>query len=110
MDKRSGARRKMRLAVRFGAQRPERLGFVTDVSSSGLRVETNAVLPRGSALCLDVELRDGRRLALNGRVMQSRAVPPALAGTLRGSMGIRLESPPPGWGDAIASAGSGDGG
>lgn len=95
-------RKKMRMAVRFGERQPERLGFIVDVSNDGLYLETNRVLPVGSTVALDVELRSGARLMLNGRVVRSRPVPATLAHVMRGGMGIRLEHPPPDWVDAIA--------
>jgi Tfp pilus assembly protein PilZ len=102
MDSRIRPRKKMRMAVRFGEQRPERLGFIVDVSPSGLYIETNRVLPIGSPISLDVELRNGSHLALRGRVMRSKPVPATLAQVMRGGMGVRLDSPPPDWIDAIA--------
>jgi hypothetical protein len=102
MQNRIRPRKKMRLAVRFGEQKAERLGFIVDVSPDGLYLDTNRVLPVGTAIVLDVELRGGAHLALSGRVMRSKAIPAALAHVMRGGMGIRLDNPPPDWVDAIA--------
>ena len=102
MQNRLRPRKKMRMPVRFGERQPERLGFIVDVSPDGMYVETNRVLPVGSAVSLDVELRGGGHLALKGRVMRSKAVPPQLAQVMRGGMGIRIENPPTDWTDAIA--------
>jgi Tfp pilus assembly protein PilZ len=92
----------MRLTLRFGERTAERLGFIVDVSPDGLYLESNRVLPVGTAIVLDVELRSGAHLTLSGRVMRSKAVPAAHHMRKRGGMGIRLDNPPPDWIDAIA--------
>jgi hypothetical protein len=97
MDKRTGPRRKTRLPARFGAERTERLGMVTDVSARGLYVQTNAVLSRGSEVRVQVRTPGGDPLELQGRVMRTRRVAAALVTIATGGMGVRLSDPPADW-------------
>lgn len=102
MDKRSRERKKMRLAVRFGADAPDTLGYITDVSAGGLHISTNKVLPPGSPIALQVQLPGGEMLSLRGRVARSKRVPQALVTMVRGGMGVRLEHPPIDWRASLA--------
>jgi hypothetical protein len=97
MDKRGALRRKTRLPARFGADRPERLGLVTDVSARGLYVATNAVLTRGAAVRVQVRTPAGDQLDLQGRVIRTRRVAASLVAIATGGMGVRLENPPADW-------------
>lgn len=97
MEKRARQRKKTRVAVRFGADRPEKMGLITDVSVRGIYITTNAVLPRGSAVRVQVPLPGDDPLLLDGRVMRTRRVASALVMITTGGMGVRLENPPPHW-------------
>ena len=98
MEKRGRQRKKTRLSIRFGAERPDRMGLITDVSARGLFISTNAVLPRGSAVHVHVPVPGGEPLQLEGRVMRARRVAPALVtSTTTGGMGVRIEQAPPTW-------------
>jgi hypothetical protein len=102
MEKRGRLRKLTRLPVRFGAQRLERMGMITNVSVRGLYISTNAVLARGATLCLQVQLPGGDKLLLDGRVIRSRRVPSALVMISHGGMGVRLENPPPNWRESLS--------
>ena len=97
MEKRGRQRKKTRLSVRFGAERPEKLGFITDVSTGGVYISTNTVFPQGSVVHLQVQLPGGEKLLLQGRVMRARRVASSLVMMMSGGMGVRLENPPPNW-------------
>jgi hypothetical protein len=97
MDKRGRQRRKTHITVRFGPERAEKLGIITDVSSDGLHISTNAVLPPGSTLHLQVQLSDGELMSLQGRVMRAMRVPQSFVTVMRGGMGVRLTNPPADW-------------
>ena len=56
MEKRTRHRKKTSLPARFGAERPEKMGLITDVSSRGIYVSTNAVLAKGSPVQVQVEV------------------------------------------------------
>jgi hypothetical protein len=97
MEKRLRQRKKTRVPIRFGAERPDRLGLITNVSVRGIYISTNALLPRGSAVRVRVPLPGGDPLVLNGRVTRIRRVPPAFVLTVSGGMGVRLEDVPHAW-------------
>lgn len=97
MEKRERLRKKTRLPVRYGAHRPVTMGLITNVSARGVYVSTNAVLPLGAAVNLEVHLPSGEHLLLHGVVMRARRVASALATITTGGMGVRLEDPPPNW-------------
>lgn len=97
MEKRERPRRKTRLPVRFGAQRAETMGLITDVSTRGVFISTNAVLPPGTPVHVEVRVAGGEVLALQGRVMRAWRVSSAFAMMTAGGMGVRLEHPPANW-------------
>ena len=97
MEKRERLRKKARLPVRYGADRPVTMGLITNVSARGVYVSTNAVLPRGDKVYLEVHLSSGEHLLLHGVVMRARRVASALATITTGGMGVRLDDPPPNW-------------
>jgi hypothetical protein len=104
MEKRGRQRKKTHLPTRFGAERPERLGLITDVSGRGVFLSTNIVLAKGSAVQLQVKVAGGDDLRLHGRVMRARRVASALVMIATGGMGIRLLDPPPDWRTRLALA------
>lgn len=97
MEKRGRERKKTRLSIRFGAERPDKMGLITDVSARGVYIATNAILPPGSPVCVQVPVPGGAPLQLDGRVMRARRVPPAFVLTSTGGMGVRLLNAPPAW-------------
>jgi PilZ domain len=97
MERRARQRKKTRLSVRFGAERPDKLGLITDVSAHGLYISTNAILPCGSAVHVHVPVPGGDPVLLDGRVTRSRRVAPALVTITTGGMGVQLENAPPAW-------------
>ena len=97
MEKRARQRKKTRMSVRFGADRPDRLGLITDVSARGIYITTNAILPRGSSVRVQVPVPGGEPLLLDGRVARTRRVAQALVLITTGGMGVRLENTPPTW-------------
>ncbi len=97
MEKRERLRKKTRLPVRFGAERPLTMGLITNVSARGVYISTNSVLRNGATVHLQVHLPTGEQLLLQGRVMRARRVASALATITTGGMGVRLENPPPNW-------------
>ena len=97
MEKRGRQRRKTRLSIRFGAERTDKMGLITDVSARGIYIATNSILPPGSAVRVEVSVPGGETLQLDGRVMRTRRVPPAFVMTSKGGMGVRLLSTPAAW-------------
>jgi hypothetical protein len=102
MDKRRLTRKKTRLPARFGATKAEKLGMITDVSSRGIYLATNAVLARGSEVQLQVRVPSGEQVTLQGKVMRCRRVAASLVMLTTGGMGVQLENPPAGWRQGLA--------
>lgn len=91
MEKRRQNRSGKRLFVKFGKDKPDKVGFTEDVSSGGMFIKTNTVLQPGSHLQIELTLPDHRLLLLTGQVMWARQVPPSLLRFAKKSgMGIRL--------------------
>ena len=67
-------------------------GEVVDLSAVGLRVQSVALLNRGTVLTGTLVLPGGSRLVLNGRVIWSR--PPDHANHAPAEIGIELVEPP----------------
>lgn len=97
MEKRTRQRKKTRVSVRFGADRTDRLGLVTDVSDRGLYITTNSVLPRGTVVRVQVPVPGAEPVTVEGTVMRSRRVAAQLVMHSKGGMGVRLENAPPEW-------------
>jgi hypothetical protein len=97
MEKRRRQRKKTHLPTRFGTDKPERLGLITDVSGRGVYLSTNLVFAAGSPVQLQVRVPGGDDLQLAGKVMRARRVASALVTIATGGMGIRLENPPADW-------------
>lgn len=97
MEKRARQRRKTRLSIRFGAERTDKMGLITDVSARGIYIATNAILPPGSTVRVQVPVPGGEPMQLDGRVMRARRVPPAFVMISTGGMGVRLQHVPAGW-------------
>lgn len=97
MEKRERQRKKTRVSVRFGADQPNHMGLITDVSARGLYISTNSVLPRGSVVRVQVPVPGAEPVVLAGKVMRSRRVAAQLVMLTKGGMGVRLENAPPEW-------------
>jgi hypothetical protein len=90
------------MAARFGAERLERLGLVTDASSRGLYITTNAVLARGTVVQLQVKVPGTEPVLLQGRVTRIKRVAATLVMLSTGGMGVQLDEPPPNWRASLA--------
>ena len=89
MENRRGKRYKVRLKVRYGLETPDTVGFLEDISSTGVRIKTNVVFKPGSTI--KIEIVDEARhqiLIVEGLVRWARKVPPAMVRTERCGMGI----------------------
>ena len=94
MDKRGRTRFNKRLFIKYGLEKPDKVGFTEDVSSSGLFVKANFVFPPGSILKIELTLPDERIVSMAAQVMWAKKVPPALVRHMKKSgMGLRLAQP-----------------
>ncbi len=87
MEKRRASRYKKRISIKFGAQTPNLLGFIEDISFSGLRIKTNHVFKPGTVLKLEITHRETIMCA-EGLVTWARKVPQQLMRTTRCGMGV----------------------
>jgi hypothetical protein len=91
MEKRSKNRIGKRLIVKFGTEKPDRLGFTEDVSPTGLFIKTSNVAPPGTLLRIELTLPDDRTILVVGVVMWAKQVPYSLLRfTKKNGMGLRL--------------------
>jgi hypothetical protein len=93
-EKQIQPRRRRRLTVRFrpeGSQDASRTGFTEDVSAQGLFVQTVYVLPKGTALEIEIDLGE-KTVTRRGVVAWAKRAPVSLAAKKRSGMGVRLDS------------------
>lgn len=86
-DRRLIDRARRRIGVRYGAGKPEFLGFTSDFADTGLFLQGNNLFAPGTVLTLEVDLPGGRRM-IRGTVRWVKEVPPAFRRSMRGGMGI----------------------
>ena len=91
MEKRSKNRIGKRLIVKFGTEKPDRLGFTEDISPTGLFIKTSIVSPPGTHLRVELTLSDNSTIRVTGVVMWAKQVPHSLVRfTKKNGMGLRL--------------------
>lgn len=59
MERRRRVRFRKRLEVRYGRESPDRLGWTDDISSNGLFINCNSVIPTMTEVKLAVTLPNG---------------------------------------------------
>ena len=96
MEKRDTRRARKRIEVRYGTEKADRTAFTKDISDTGLRLRTNAVMVPGTKLRVELKFPD-RVFSMWGRVEWARKVPPQLTHTLECGMGISFIDPPADW-------------
>jgi Tfp pilus assembly protein PilZ len=92
MDRREDSRYPRRIQVRFwtGGIRKPSLGYTMNVSSSGMYITTNRVLPRGTRLRVELSSGDGSGLMVEAVVARSDR--PLVQQALN-TMGVRFLTP-----------------
>jgi len=101
MERRDIERSKRRLMVRFGVDGPDKMAFTKNLSETGLCIQTNSVLPPGKVIHVELKFPD-RTFNFRARVVWAKRVPPQLAFTLPGGMGIHFLDPGPEWDEYYA--------
>lgn len=86
-------RSRRRLAVRFGPDQPNQIGYTGNISSSGMMIRTVRVFAPGTRLSLEVDLAP-RAVRLRGLVVWARAGDPRWIATGRVGMGLKFIDPP----------------
>jgi len=89
MEKRRGKRYKKRFTIKFGIQDTKAVGFVEDISSTGLRIKTATVFKPGLTLKMEIfnESTDQVMYA-EGVIMWAIKVPPDMMRKKRCGMGV----------------------
>lgn len=96
-ERRRFPRQGFRLPCAFEAGEDRGRGFVTDVSATGLFVQTMHSVPAGAEVTLHLEPHDAPPLTLRGSVARARRGHRAATTVVRPGFGVRLEAPPETW-------------
>lgn len=90
-DKRRKPRVRRRMRVLYGPWIPSKVGFTTDISETGLCIQTFGVYNPGSTLLIELELPSGHTARIEGRVHWARKVPPNMLRKVKyAGMGIKV--------------------
>ena len=87
-DSRHEKRIKKRLAVKFGHDKLEYLGYLVDVSSQGFFLESRIVYKPGVVLNFELTTRDGAIILIEGRVQWSKKGALRLNHIMKSGMGV----------------------
>lgn len=92
IDKREDSRHRRRFQLRYGLEKPDKLGFTEDISETGIFIRSPQVLQPGKILHVELKLSDGTLVLVKGRIMWAKRVPQNLMNKVKGGMGIRILS------------------
>ena len=93
-EKRKYPRVKRRLVIEFRLAEAPYYGFTHNLSPMGLFVRSVRIPNPGTTLNAELHLPDGKRIALNGKVVRSYRAPTALARLVPSGFGMTLGSTP----------------
>ena len=82
--------------VRYGVERPDRMGFTKNISSTGLHIQTNNPLRPGTTIQIEMKFPE-RTFTMWARVIWAKKVPPQLAHSLPCGMGLQFIDAPDEW-------------
>ena len=88
--KRSALRINRRMTVKFGAEKPEHLGYTIDISKDGLFIGANTVFRSGGVLTVQLTTREGAIVFLKGEIRWSQKMPAQYAHKVKSGMGLRI--------------------
>jgi hypothetical protein len=74
-EKRDTKRHRRRLSLRFGIERPVKVGFTEDISRNGLFIRTASPHPPNTRLKIEIATSDGEIIVVEGVVRWIRRVP-----------------------------------
>jgi hypothetical protein len=89
-DTRLEKRNKKRLSVKFGYDKLDHIGYLSDISSQGFFVESRTVYKPGVVLCCELTTRDRAIILIEGRVQWSKKGDPRLNHIMKSGMGIYI--------------------
>ena len=90
MEKRKNRRHAKRLRVRFGEADFTQQGFSSDVSATGMFVQTLSIPKLGTRLHIEVTFDGEQRLFFEGVVARQKIVAAELRHVLKGGFGVRF--------------------
>ena len=84
-------RQRKRLTLRFGTERPEKIGFTEDISREGIFIKAVYPYPKNTKLNIELTTPDNNIIKIEGVVMWAKKVPVNLMQFVKkGGMGIRI--------------------
>jgi hypothetical protein len=89
-DSRLEQRNKKRLSVKFGYDKLEHIGYLSDVSSQGFFVESRIVYKSGIVLNCELTTRNGEIILIEGRVKWSKKGAMRHSHIMKSGMGIYI--------------------
>jgi len=89
-DSRLEQRSKKRIAVKFGHNKLEHIGYLSDVSSQGFFVESRIVYKTGVELNCELTTRGGETILIEGRVQWAKKGAMRYNHILKSGMGIYI--------------------
>jgi hypothetical protein len=92
-EKRKNKRFARRLVVRFGEADLSRMGFASDISTSGVFVMCDVLPPIGARLHLQIELNPAKSVYAEAVVRRHKLVPPKFRSIDKSGFGVRLLDP-----------------
>lgn len=92
-DKRRNKRFARRLVIRFGESDLSRMGFASDISTSGVFVMCDVLPPIGARLHLQIELSPAKSVYAEAVVRRHKLVPPKFRAIDKSGFGVRFLDP-----------------
>ena len=92
-EKRRNKRFARRLVIRFGETDLSRMGFVSDISTSGVFVMCDVLPPIGARLHLQIELSPVQSVYAEAVVRRHKQVPPKFKAIDKSGFGVRFLDP-----------------
>ena len=89
-EKRLEKRNKKRLPVKFGYDKLDYIGYLTDVSSQGFFVESRIVYKPGVVLNFEITTRNGAIILVEGRVQWAKKGALRVNHIMKSGMGIYI--------------------
>lgn len=89
-DTRLEQRNKKRLSVKFGHDKLEHIGYLSDISSQGFFVESRIVYKPGVVINCELTTRNEEKILVEGRVQWSKKGSPRLNHIMKAGMGIHI--------------------
>ncbi len=89
-DTRLEQRNKKRLSVKFGHDKLEHIGYLSDISSQGFFVESRIVYKPGVVINCELTTRNEEKILVECRVQWSKKGSPRLNHIMKSGMGISI--------------------